>query len=81
MIVVGIAELKARLSQYVRLVREGAELDVRDRNESVARLVAAKTTLWSESPKKKKLSEVRIARTKQAQVDVVKLLREERGDR
>lgn len=36
---VGIAELKARLSEHLRSVRRGGEITVYDRNEPIARLV------------------------------------------
>ena len=34
-----VAELKARLSEYLRSVRKGNEVTVYDRNEPIARLV------------------------------------------
>ena len=36
---VGIAELKAHLSEYVRAAQNGKEVVIRDRNTEVARLV------------------------------------------
>lgn len=39
MTTVGIAELKARLSEYLRMVRKGHDLTVVDRDQPVARLV------------------------------------------
>ena len=39
MITVGIAELKARLSEYLRRVRRGHALIVVDRNTPIARVV------------------------------------------
>jgi prevent-host-death family protein len=36
---VGVAELKARLSEYLRSVRKGRELTVYDRDQPIARLV------------------------------------------
>ena len=38
---VNIAELKNNLSHYLRLVREGNEIAVRDRNRVIARIVPA----------------------------------------
>ncbi len=38
---VNIAELKNNLSQYLRQVREGNEIAVRDRNRVIARIVPA----------------------------------------
>lgn len=46
---VNIAQLKARLSYYLRAVRDGAEIIVKDRDTPVAKLVACK-------PRKPKLS-------------------------
>jgi prevent-host-death family protein len=37
-VVVGIAELKAKLSHYLRLVREGQEVIIKDRDTPIARL-------------------------------------------
>jgi prevent-host-death family protein len=37
--VVGIAELKGRLSEYLRAVRRGAEVVIKDRETPIARLV------------------------------------------
>ena len=39
MTTVGIAELKARLSEYLRTVRKGHDLTVMDRDQPIARLV------------------------------------------
>ena len=36
---VGIAELKARLSEYLRTVRKGHDVTVMDRDQPIARLV------------------------------------------
>lgn len=36
---VGVAELKAKLSEYLRTVRRGGEVTVYDRNEPIARVV------------------------------------------
>jgi len=36
---IGVAELKARLSEYLREVRNGHEVVVMDRNQPIARLV------------------------------------------
>ena len=36
---VKIAELKARLSEYLRIVRKGHEVTVYDRNEPIARVI------------------------------------------
>ena len=36
---VGVADLKAKLSEYLRTVKRGEEITVYDRNEPVARIV------------------------------------------
>ena len=36
---VGIAEMKGKLSQYLRLVRKGGEVVIKDRDTPIARLV------------------------------------------
>ena len=36
---VGVADLKARLSEYLRTVKRGEEITVYDRNEPIARIV------------------------------------------
>jgi len=36
---IGVAELKARLSEYLRAVRAGREITVYDRNQPIARIV------------------------------------------
>lgn len=36
---VGIAELKGKLSQYLRVVRQGGEIVIKDRDTPIARLV------------------------------------------
>lgn len=36
---VGIADLKAKLSEYLRTVKRGEEVTVYDRNEPIARIV------------------------------------------
>ena len=41
MMTVSISELKAHLSRYVRKVRRGSEVQIRDRGRPVARLVPA----------------------------------------
>lgn len=36
---IGVAELKARLSEHLRIVKRGGEVTVYDRSEPIARLV------------------------------------------
>jgi prevent-host-death family protein len=64
---VNIAQLKARLSYYLRAVRDGAEIIVKDRDTPVAKLVACK-------PRKPKLSVIP-ARGKLSDLNDLKLTR------
>jgi prevent-host-death family protein len=48
MLQVGIAELKARLSEYLARVQEGEEIVVADRGRAVARLIPAARPAASE---------------------------------
>jgi prevent-host-death family protein len=36
---IGVAELKARLSEYLRIARKGGEITVMDRDQPIARIV------------------------------------------
>lgn len=79
-----IADFKSKLSAYLKQVRQGGEVVIMDRYTPVARVVPI-------SPERKKLS-VRVPsiaggfknfrfKTVPLNVDVVKLLREEREDK
>ena len=59
---VGVAELKARLSAYLRLARRGEEITVRDRDTPVAMLVPYETeeTVLSVRPPVRSLQEVEL---------------------
>jgi prevent-host-death family protein len=83
--VVGIRELKGRLSEYVARAAGGEEIVVTDRNRPVARLVpyvgASEVDRgidegWIEAPRRSGLGEVQRARSGRATVDV---LDEDRG--
>jgi prevent-host-death family protein len=41
---IGIAELKGKLSEYLRAVRQGGEVVIKDRETPIARLVPYETT-------------------------------------
>ena len=85
---VNIAELKAKLSQYLRQVRSGGEVVVMDRDRPVARLLP-----YVEPSRKPKLNIRKAARPvraieslqlppiKRLKRDVVELLLEERAKR
>lgn len=48
----GVAEIKARLSEYLRMVRKGREITIYDRDQPIARLVpyAPRSTLAVREP-------------------------------
>jgi antitoxin (DNA-binding transcriptional repressor) of toxin-antitoxin stability system len=82
MLVIGIAELKAHLSKYLRLVKNGQEIGVRDRSDNIARIVPSVPTglPLSARPATSSLRDVVIPPLRR-RIDVVSLLREERGER
>ena len=79
---VRIAELKARLSEYLRAVRRGETIAVFDRDTPVAHIVPvrAPSTLRSRKPAPgaPPLNRVPLPRPAKTAVDVVTLLLEER---
>jgi prevent-host-death family protein len=79
---VRIAELKARLSEYLRLVRRGQTIAVLDRQTPVAHIVPVRdrSTLRIRKPPPDALAPNRVPLPKPAKldVDVVQLLLEER---
>lgn len=83
---VRVADLKARLSEYLRLVRRGEEVTVLDRETPVARIVPYKSELLvvvrQPSPDSPLLHEIPLPRPLRIDADVVALLLEERqGER
>ncbi len=82
MIEVRIAELKARLSEYLRRVRRGQTLTVLDRDTPVARVVPYESgeRLRVREPvgSAGSLHAVRVPPPAKLKVDVVEVLREER---
>jgi prevent-host-death family protein len=80
---VRIADLKARLSEYLRAVRRGATLTVLDRETPIARIVpypspAAPLRLRRPSPDAPALQRVRLPPPLKVRLDAVALLLEER---
>lgn len=80
---VGIAELKARLSEYLRAVRRGRPLTVLDRDTPVACLIpyAGATSALRVRPPRRgapRLHKVPLPPPLRLSVDVVALLAEER---
>jgi prevent-host-death family protein len=80
---VGVAQLKARLSEYLRRVREGAEVIVLDRKTPIARIVPVTGDMTPLSVRRPKRGapppgRVPLPRPLPLPVDVVALLLEER---
>jgi len=83
---VGIAELKSRLSEYLRRVRRGAQFTVLDRDTPVARLepvepAATALTVRRPLPDAPAPREVRFPPPLKVRTDVMRLLADERGAR
>ena len=82
---VKIAELKNRLSFYLRAVEQGAEIEITDRDRPIARLVPASRPTGSIRiiPPTKSFSQLRKIRYPRTSVpiDSTALLLEERGKR
>ena len=76
---IGIAELKAKLSEHIRAVRRGHELTVYDRNEPVARVLpySPKGALVVREPIRqyKTLGDVKLPPPLKLKVDPLELLR------
>jgi prevent-host-death family protein len=79
---VRIAELKARLSEYLRAVRRGETIAVLDRETPVAHIVPVgdrpALTIRKPAPGTPPLNRVKLPRPLNVKVDVVDLLLEER---
>src|SRR6478609_8517232 len=79
---VRIAELKARLSEYLRAVRRGETIAVLDRETPVAQIVPVRdrTTVRVRKPEPgaPPLNRVPLPKPLKAEIDVVQLLLEER---
>jgi prevent-host-death family protein len=80
---VRVAELKAKLSEYLRRVRRGHPVTVLDRDTPIARIVpyapeAAGLSIRRPPPGSGKPSQVRLPPRLRTDVDIVALLMEER---
>ena len=79
---VGVAELKARLSEFLRRVRRGETLTVLDRNTEIARIVpledADPLTVRAPAGVAERIQDVPLPEPLDVEVDVLDLLREER---
>ncbi|HYC52101.1 MAG TPA: type II toxin-antitoxin system prevent-host-death family antitoxin [Gemmatimonadaceae bacterium] len=83
---VRVAELKARLSEYLRAVRKGRELTVYDRDQPIARLVphaASAGRLQVREPIRtyRTLGDIPLPPPAELSVDAVELLLEDRNGR
>lgn len=82
---VGIAELKSRLSEYLRVVRSGRSLTILDRETPIARIVPWKRDdpLQARTPRPgaPRPSQVPLPPPLPYRGDIVDLLLEERQDR
>jgi prevent-host-death family protein len=83
---VGIAELKAKLSEYLHLVRRGRSITVHDRNTPIARIVpieSAQSKLLVRRPMgRTRFAAIPLPPPFDSEIDVVELLLEERqGER
>ena len=78
----GIADLKARLSEYLRAVRGGREITVVDRNQPVATIVpyrpGGRLSVREPAGQYRRLSAVPLPRPVRLKVDPVALLLEDR---
>jgi prevent-host-death family protein len=79
---VGIAELKARLSEYLRAVRRGETIAVLDRETPVAQIVPARERFGlrvrKRAPGTPPPNRVALPKSAGVNVDIVQLLLEER---
>jgi len=79
---VGVAELKARLSEYLRRVRRGETITILDRETEIARILplAGADPLSVRPPFERvaRIQDVPLPPTLELEVDVLELLREER---
>ncbi len=79
---VGVAELKARLSEYLRRVRRGESITVLDRETEIARILpledADPLTVRSPSGGANRIQDVTLPPPLEPGIDVLELLHEER---
>jgi len=78
---VGIAELKARLSEHLRLVRKGRVLTVFDRNTPVAQLVPYEARGLDVRPASRRPRDLKLPPRVARRTDSLSVLLEDRGRR
>jgi prevent-host-death family protein len=78
---VGIAELKARLSEHLRAVRNGATLTVLDRDTPIARIVPYAAQPLEIRKAKRRLGDLKPPRKPSKRTDSLAILLEDRRRR
>ena len=78
---VGIADLKARLSEHLRSVRNGTTLTVLDRNTPVAQIVPYTTQSLELRKAKRRLRDLKLPPKPSKRTDSVAILIEDRRRR
>ena len=78
---VGIAQLKARLSEHLRAVRKGHEVIVLDRNVPVARIVACQPQALEVRRATRRPRDLSLPNPPSAPTDSLTLLLDDRGRR
>jgi prevent-host-death family protein len=78
---VGIADLKARLSEHLRVVRNGGTLTVLDRNTPVARIVPYSAQQLEVRKAKRRVRDLKLPPKPAKRTDSVALLVEDRRRR
>jgi prevent-host-death family protein len=81
MTTVGIAELKSRLSEYLRAVRKGRTLTVLDRQTPVARIVPYADDPVEVRRASRRLRDVKLPKPPAAPTDSLAVLLDDRGRR
>ncbi|MEJ7757971.1 MAG: type II toxin-antitoxin system prevent-host-death family antitoxin [Gemmatimonadaceae bacterium] len=80
---VGVADLKAKLSEYLRTVKRGEEITVSDRNEPIARIVpfTSRGALIVREPTReyKSFRDIKLPPPVKLDVDPVELLLQDRN--
>ena len=78
---VGIAELKARLSEHLRSVRNGSTLTVLDRDTPIARIVPYATPPLEIRKAKRRVGDLKLPPRPSTRTDSVAILVEDRRRR
>ncbi len=81
MINVRIADLKARLSEHLRSVRDGRTVTVLDRDTPVARIIPIATPTLEVRKARRRLRDLKLPPKPAKRTDSVALLLDDRGSR